>query len=179
VENDFKNKIQVQLDEPAVILAYKGIINNMVLSVFTRYIEDKLIKYAVISKKINRVLIELAQNISYYSEDQFKEYGNNKGMGIIFLKEEDDRFKFTACNKIKNELGSNILSKCEYINSLTKQQLVDFRAMQRNNAEKFEKRCNIGLIQVAIISSNKLLPRLIRINEQFSYYVLNIIFNKN
>jgi hypothetical protein len=161
-----------------VILIYKGIMNNMILSLFTKFIETRVYKFPKISRKINRVIIELAQNIAYYSEDRFFHHDENRGVGLIILKELNDSFLFVAKNKIRKEVGKNLLFKCNYINTLDTNKLKYFRAKQRDEAAKYENRCNIGLIQVALISGNKLIPEIIEIDEKYSDYNLYITFDK-
>ncbi len=171
-------ELEVNFGNSGVILLYKGIINNNILSVFTKYIEKKISEFTRISRKINRVLIELAQNIAYYSEDRYNENDEKRGVGLILLKEKNDAFIILVSNKIKKEIGKNLQVKCNFINKLNLDELKQLRAKQRNEAAQFESRCNIGLIQVALISANKLKPKIIEIDDEYANYILSIQFDK-
>lgn len=170
---------KIGLSKSNILLFYKGVMNNMVLSVFTQYVENIISPYPKLTRKVNRALIELAQNISYYSEEKSKCLEENKGVGMIIIKEYDDSFVVIAGNKVKKEKGKELLSKCSFINSLDILKLREYKAKQRKDAGLFENRCNIGLVQVAIVSTNDLEPQLFMDKNGYSYYILNAKFNKD
>lgn len=161
-----------------LILIYKGVINNRIISVLLKYIENTITNYPKLIRKLNRVVIELAQNISFYSEEQFNGGGLKTGFGYIFLKEFEDAYILTTGNKISAQDKLKLLERCNYLNTLNKNGLKNFCSLQRKQTCFVKNRSNIGLAKVAIISTNKLNPAFIEINEKNCIYLLNIKFNK-
>lgn len=169
---------EINLKNSKIKFIYKGVMNNEILSVCTRHIENELEEYSNLSRKINRVIIELSQNIAYYSDERIIDREDSRGVGSIMLKEFDDSFQFTATNKINEESFKNLKNKCTFINSCDLSELKNIKSEQRNRAPEFENRCNIGLIQVAILSSDKLLPEIVKEKSDSLYCSLSINFKK-
>jgi len=174
-----KNIIEkIGLSDKNILLFYKGIMNNNILSVFTRFIETQTMVFPKVTRKINRVLIELAQNISYYSIEKSKFKEENRGVGIIVVKELPNSFLLISGNKIQDRTGQKLLKHCNYINSLNINKLKEFKIQQRIKSGLRENRSNIGLVQVALITSNPIEPEIIKENEVESFYILKVKFSK-
>ena len=169
---------KVGLSDKNILLFYKGIMNNQILLIFTRFIENQTIVFPKLTRKINRVLIELTQNISYYSEEKSRFMDENRGVGILVLKELPDCFLLITGNKIFKKDSDDLLKKCNYINSLDISQLKELKVKQREKTGLYENRSNIGLIQAAIISSNHIIPEILYYNGEHEYFLLNVKFSK-
>lgn len=168
----------IALGNSNYLFFYKGVMNNMLLSFFTQFIEARISDYTKILRKINRVFIELTQNISYYSDEKIEFEDELKGVGIISLQEFSEYFLVMAGNKVKQIPGQELLKRCEHINSLDREKLKELKAINRSKTEASENRCNIGLIQTALVSSNLLEPYLITNNMGDYFYIIYVKFDK-
>src|SRR3989304_7802233 len=148
IENYDAREISGDFNNPNILFFYKGVINNNLISVLADQVEVKLYDSYKLSQKINRALIELAQNIVFYSYERVVIRNNKKGIGYIKLEEFDAYYLLTTINRVNEESAVRIQQEINYINSRTLEELKSLRAKRRSESGKFENHCNIGLIQV-------------------------------
>jgi len=67
-----KEELFTTMTRKDVRISYTGPFDSQVLSVIAKNIEASLSANPIINKKIFKIFIELAQNISYYSAEQKK-----------------------------------------------------------------------------------------------------------
>ena len=179
-DSTFNYVVVDSLMDSEVLLSYKGLIDNYFLTVFINHINIHTADRPEVGRKINSVMIELSQNILYYSEDR-KSFAGSKtnGVGILQLREKDDCFILSAGNVVKNK-DINILSdRCDEINALDRDNLRKMKRENRRYVEKNKVGANIGLIQAALISSNKLEYQINEIDQKYSFFMLTTKFLKN
>lgn len=158
-------------------LSYKGPFDSKVLSVLGQYILTIARDKSDASQKLFKIFIELAQNISFYSGLKSK-LDNKTGMGILLIREIDDKYFLHTGNVIKKEDGEAIIEKCEIINTLDRQGLRDFKRKQRNMPRGQKGTANVGLIQVALTSENPLHFKMTPIDNDFSFFSIMVQINK-
>jgi hypothetical protein len=108
-------------------------------------------------QKIFKIFIELAQNVSYYSADTFEvNSGLYCGAGWISVQEMGNHYRVTTGNLIKPEDGPILIRYCEEINSLPEEDLRKLKREIRSEAMVRDTGAHIGLIQISILSGNKL-----------------------
>ncbi len=158
-----------------VQLSYKGPIDEHILSVISKYIEVILRKNPIASRKIFKIFIELAQNISYYSAEK-NILTNDKeiGSGTIVLGELDEFYTFTTGNMVRDKDIIPIIEKCEYINSLDRDALRKYKREQRKKPSGPKGGAHIGLIQVALTSANPLDVEITSIDDEFSFFSIAV-----
>lgn len=162
------------------IISYNGPFDAQVLSVIAENIEYSLSNNPRVSKKIFKIFIELAQNISYYSaEKQKSEEGNFFGVGILLLREFDDHYSLSTGNMIENKSVLPVLQKCETINILDRDKLREYKRKLRNMPSGVPGGGNIGLVQVALTCDHPLEYNVIALDEEKSFYILNVRVNKS
>lgn len=164
----------------STIISYNGPFDSQVLSVIAENIEYSLSNNPRVSKKIFKIYIELAQNISYYSaEKHVSEEGNYYGVGILLLREFDDHYSFSAGNIVETKQVLPVIQKCETINILDRDKLREYKRKLRNMPSGVPGGGNIGLVQVALTADYPLEFDVINLDSEKSFYILNVRVNKS
>ncbi len=167
--NTFDKHIQV---------SYRGPFDKTILSVMGKYIEVILVSNPKVSKKVFKIFIELAQNISYYSAEVNALAGRDSGVGTLVIAEFEDYFLFMAGNKVKNESIIEIIDKCEVINSLDRDSLRKYKREQRSLPQGPRGGAHIGLIQVALTSANPLDFEVNPVDREHSFFSITVKIDK-
>jgi len=162
-----------------VQISYTGAFDGQVLSVIAKNIEYSLSENPRVNKKMFKIFIELAQNISFYSHEQQKASdGSISGIGTLTIQEFDDYFTFATGNITDKIKIQPVIDKCNAINALDRESLRDYKRIQRKQAPSEKGGGNIGLIQVALTAENPLEYRLIPIDETLAFYIVAVKINK-
>jgi hypothetical protein len=169
---EYKQKIDKEIQ-----LSYTGPFDGKVLSVLGDYISEIIGKGSVAGQKLFRIFIEMAQNISFYSEE--KSLTNQKvGVGTIIIRDVHNKLFLHAGNMINNMDAVEIIEKCEIINSMDRERLREFKRRQRNLPPGERGTANIGLIQVALTSENPLRFETTQVDENQSFFSIIITVNR-
>jgi hypothetical protein len=162
-------------------ISYKGPVDERILTVFGDYIESMGELYSVSGKKLFKIFFELAQNLSSYSSEKIALENKKKivGAGTLILKENDDDFVLITGNPVFNEDIIPVIEKCEYINSLDRESLRQYKREERRRTPSEKGNAHIGLIQVALTSANPLDIEITPINDNTSYFSVAVKINKN
>jgi len=152
-----------------ILIAYQGVFDKTVLSVMAKNIEGTL-KNTKLSRKVFRVFVELAQNISYYSCEREVHQGRSSGSGIIVLQEEDNHFVFAAGNRIETSRTKGLERICEIVNSLDRDGRKEYKRFQLESPENPHP----GLTQVALLSAGKVNHRIIKFDEEASFIIFAV-----
>jgi len=176
-----ENAYQMYSDSvDATIISYNGPFDAQVLSVIAENIEYSLSNNPRVSKKIFKIFIELAQNISYYSsEKQKSESGNDFGVGILILREFEDYYSFSTGNIIDKKQVLPVIQKCETINMLDREKLRQYKRKLRNMPSGVPGGGNIGLVQVALTADFPIEYSVISLDDEKSFYIVSVKVNKS
>lgn len=136
-----------------ILIAYQGVFDNLVLSVLAQNLEEKL-GHLKSSKKLFKIFLELAQNVSFYSSE--KTNSSQMGIGIFIIKENTNFYNIATGNIATEEQADNIEKHINHINSLNREGLRNFKRERRKMPHGIKGGANIGLIQVALTSENPL-----------------------
>lgn len=179
--NAAENAYQMYIDLiDSTIISYNGPFDAQVLSVIAENIEYSLSNNPRVSKKLFKIFIELAQNISYYSAERKKnDEGNLYGVGILMLREFADHYSFSTGNLIEKKHILPVIQKCETINILDRQKLRQYKRKLRNMPSGVPGGGNIGLVQVALTADYPLEYSVVPVDDENSFYILNVRVNKN
>ncbi len=170
LDTDFSNSI----------ICYHGPINIDLVSFFSNYLKQHLKANTIVIGRIYKVLIELIQNVSYYSVDQFnteRKFGS--GIGWFQLDEEEKIFKITTRNKILKEHGPVLQKNSNEINSLDEESLRELKRRTRSQANIRDIGAHIGLIQTGLITGNSLDLEIEPIDKIYSYFMITAKVNKS
>jgi len=172
--NLFEHKQKIDKE---IQLSYTGPFDSKVLSVLGDYISEIIGKDSIAGQKLFRIFIEMAQNISFYSDE--KSLTNQKiGIGTIIIRDVQNKLFLHAGNMINNKDVVEIIEKCEIINSLDRAGLREFKRKQRNLPPGERGTANVGLIQVALTSENPLKFETTRVDENQSFFSIIITVNR-
>ncbi len=139
-------------------LSYRGPIDERILSSIGDFILSmESFANAKSVKKLFRIFLELAQNISYYSAHKVR-MNDDKiiGTGSLLIKETDEHFILITGNPVKNDNIIPIIEKSEYINTLDRESLRRYKREERRRPQGVKGNAHIGLISVALTSANPL-----------------------
>jgi hypothetical protein len=163
-------------------LFYKGPFESQVITLIGGYINLVLNTDPDLSRKLFKIFMELAQNIAYYSAENKGIRINTDvgvGNGMLLIREGEDKVFFHAGNVVMTEDVIPIIDKCEYINSLDREALRNYKREQRSLPPGIKGGAHIGLIQVALTSANPLDIEVTPIDESRSFFSVTVLINKN
>ena len=161
-----------------ILISYKGPFDEHILSVVGNYLRLLLPQEEQTSKKIFSIFMELAQNISYYSNNTDRIGTTKSGVGTLVISESKDHFNFMTGNVVRNADVIPVLEKCEVINSLDREGLRKYKREQRNLPAGLHGGAHIGLIQVALTSSNPLDIEVTPISNETSFFSICVKIDK-
>lgn len=161
-------------------ISYRGPIDERILQAMGYYIEGIFSKHPKAGKKIYKVFIELAQNISYYSAEKsiFTKEAKELGSGLVLVGESKDSYTFVTGNLVKNDDIYAIIDKSEIINSLDREGLREYKRRQRTLPHGKRGGANIGLIQVALTTAQPLDIEITPIDDDHSFFSIAVKIDK-
>ncbi|WP_051296108.1 SiaB family protein kinase [Eisenibacter elegans] len=167
------------LDAYNAILVFKGTLSQEILADIGTSLRDKFKHNQTASKKVFAVFIELAQNIYHHSaEKEFSVQKNRaEGIGIVSIQDYEDHVIVTSGNMVNKSQAQQLSEKCEYINQLDAEGLKTHYKEQRRQTNEGTG-ANVGLIDMARKSGNRLFHENHELNEQLSFFTLHIKINK-
>lgn len=170
-----------QMNAQDVVMYYKGPLEDAILNNISKYLKRKFSESPRIGNKIFSIYMEMAQNISRYSAEHnfFDEEGEGKGVGTIIIYRDEDGIHIQTGNLILNTDVEIVLQKCNQINSLSTGELKELkREVRKQPRTEEQKGADIGLIQIALKSENPLSVVTTKIDEEYTYFVLNTVVKK-
>jgi hypothetical protein len=164
------------------VLSYHGPINIDLVSFMANYMKEVVVAEQAVTKRLFKVFIELAQNVSYYSAQSKKGVSpsseSNRGIGWLQVDENEQDFTIASGNLIRKEHGQILRRNCEEINMLDEEKLRDLKRRTRNQAGIRDVGAHIGLIHTGLISKNPLDVEISPIDEYYSFFRINIKIDK-
>lgn len=159
-----------------VVVSYKGPVTEVIMAEISRDIREKLSDHPTAGRRLFSVFIELAQNVLYYSAEKITFSNRNDSVGILLLTKQDGQYVFSSGNLIKNSDLDELVSSCQKINSLDRDDLRKFKREMRNQPAQSEKSkgAGIGLIHVALTSRHPLELEHRKIDEEHSFFALSV-----
>lgn len=161
------------------IICYHGTINIELISFTSNFMKQQINSNSQIVSKIYKVFIELAQNVSYYSAEQFdssRPFGS--GRGWFKVDEDTEYYIISTGNKILKEHGHILVKNSEEINSLSEDDLRELKRKTRGQSAIKDIGAHIGLIQTGLITSNKIEINVENIDNTFSFFTISARVNK-
>jgi hypothetical protein len=162
------------------IICYQGPINIDLVSFISNYLKQHIRANAVVISRIYKVLIELIQNVSYYSADQYysnKAFGS--GIGWFRVDENEKWFTISTGNRIFREHGPILQKNSFEINSLNEDDLRELKRKTRGQANQRDIGAHIGLIQTGLLTGNMLDLKIEPVDEKFAFYTITAKINKS
>lgn len=165
------------IESKEVIFSFQGHISEQLLVSVLEVMEKnftELESETKIKKKVINVLVECIQNLYHHKKD----LENEISPVILLVVKKDDGFYIQTGNYIEHEKSSALKSRIDTINSLSKEELKNYYQNELNQSTFSEKgTAGLGLIDIARKSGNKLEYEFLDIDEEFSFFSLNVKIN--
>ena len=138
--------------------------------------------YTKNNKKIFKTFIELAQNVAYYSAERQQVDGKDVGIGSLAIGSSDEKLKeyyvISVGNQIFKQDLQTLKKKCDIINRSTRDELRAYKRNEHKLLSGTNDNAHIGLIYSALITNSKLFLVENKINENLSFFTLNLYIHK-
>jgi predicted DNA-binding protein (UPF0278 family) len=179
-EKPFKGKAVAQLErlmaKNNIYLIWSGHITPDVGKEVISFTETKLAEDDIESnlrRRVFSILVEIIENVAKFTPG--REVEKKLGMPVAMIRFENKTYTLTTGNLILNENIESLKKKLDMINSYDKTGLKElFRKSLSGQNKGSESTGNMGLIDMARKSGDKLLYKFDRINDAYSYYILSV-----
>jgi hypothetical protein len=161
------------------ILKYHGTINIDLISFVSNFLKQQINSDTAVLVKIYKVFIELTQNVSYYSAEQFdlkRSFGS--GIGWFSIDENAEAFIISTGNRIFNKDVPVLIKNSNEINSLPEDELRELKRKTRSQAAIRDIGAHIGLIQTGLITGNQILVKIDQLDDTYSFFAISATVNK-
>ena len=167
-----------QLDNS--IICYHGPINIDLISFISNYLKQHVRANSTVTGRIYKVLIELVQNVSYYSADQYSNVRSlGSGIGWFRVDEHTDHYSISTGNRILSEHGPILKKNGHEINRLDEDQLRELKRKTRSQASVRDIGAHIGLIQTGLLTGNPIDLLVEPLNDQYAFFIITAKVNKS
>lgn len=147
----------LRMYEKGTLMYYKGVFSYSVIVELGHHIRNDIKLPHSFREKVFSIFVELAQNVSSYSQEQVSVVQNQKNVGIgsFHLLENSDFIYINTINAIKKEQIENLQNRIEKINKLDRSGLRTLKMSFREQAIDVRSNSgNVGLVEVALKSGN-------------------------
>ena len=122
-------------------------------------------------KRVFGILVEMIENVAKYSPGRADE--EEYGMPVAMVRFKHGRYHLSTGNLIRNSKIELLKEKMDVINLLDNGELkAHFKKSLSGQSHEIESTGNLGLIDMAWKSGNKLHYQLHRINDIYSYFTI-------
>ena len=131
-----------------------------------------------LQKRIYSILVECTENIKKYSINKLQADINQTGSPHISLKKQGNNFIVNAGNPILNQNVNDLKCRLEKVNKLNKEGLNKLYENIINKEFTSEKNgAGLGLVTIALKASSKIIYKITRLDENYSYFELEVEIN--
>jgi len=154
----------LRMHKKGTLMSYKGVFSYPVIVELSQHIRYDIKLATNLKEKLFSIFVELAQNVSSYSQEQVNLAQNQRsaGIGSFHLLESSDFIYINTTNPINKEQLDRLRERIEKINELDRKGLrslkMDFRQQAINS--RFNSG-NVGLVEVALKSGNPIEARTV------------------
>ena len=165
-----------------IILSFKGEINSDIITMVLQIMESKLDaiqEKGVVKKRIFNILVECMQNLYDHLEAEDLSDSSRKA-AMLELFFDDNFYYITSGNYIKAEEVAKLQDRIDRVNSLDKDDLrAYYREILDNNKISNKGGADLGMIDMAKKSGQKLDYEFTEVNEKLSFFGLKVKISKN
>lgn len=169
-----------QLIENDVVLSFEGKMSQGVLISLVETLKERLTADGndapqQMIKKIYGVFVELAQNIQNHSLEKILVNEQEIGIGIIIIREDEDKFVITSGNQLLNSDAEKLRAYCDLINTLDEESLKKlYKEKLRMTRKQEAVGAGIGLIDIIRKSNHKIVYAIQTIDENTQFFTLSV-----
>lgn len=171
------------MEQEKVILSFNGVVTSDFLTAVLDIMENKmndLDESPKTKKKVYYVLVECLQNLYHHIEDEEGMKSNSKvsKAALVMIVKDEGGFLIQTGNYIDKKNVQKLDQRLKKINSLDKDDLRDYyREVLGNGSVSNKGTAGLGMIDIARKSGNKLEYQFLDIDEEFSFFSLNVKIN--
>ncbi|KAA3649900.1 MAG: hypothetical protein DWP98_06245 [Bacteroidetes bacterium] len=166
------------MEKDNIMLSFKGNVTSELLTSVLQIMESKmetLNEPSKVKKKVYNILVEALQNLYHHMDESSEELGVEHNTVIFMISKKDDTYCIYTGNYIKKQNAERLKARLDKINSLNADELKEHYKEVLNNGMMSEKGGGgLGMIDIARKSGKKLEYQFQEVDEQLSFYSLNI-----
>jgi hypothetical protein len=175
VSLDMAGELHTRMSNENILIIHKGDFAQdsvlPILKMIENTIQDQ-IEPQRMHKKTYHLLVEILQNVSKHSYD---EYGVREG--IFLMSHEQDRFVINTGNYIKSSQVKSLRQHLESLNNMTSEELMlMYKQTLKNGVSTPRGGAGLGLIDIARESAEKLEFHFFPVDDNKSFYSLRAKF---
>ncbi|TAE20068.1 MAG: hypothetical protein EAZ95_00530 [Bacteroidetes bacterium] len=135
-----------------VYLSYYGEIDNTIIASLGIELRRRFSNQPGAFRKLFGVYMELVQNIGFYAAIP-KSASLPEPTGLVLITDEGEFFSISSGNFTRTSSIKKLQEKCDYINSLTMQELRKYRAeIVDRPTEEGSRGAGVGLVKIALMA---------------------------
>lgn len=173
-----------KMEEDNIILSFKGEFTSELLMSLLHVLESRMDFLSLERKKKKRVfnvLVECFQNLYHHIELQ-EEFDHSASdpqkSALIMVKNVGDKFIVRTGNHVRNEGIDELKEKLASVNAMNHDQLRELYQEKLKMGELSEKgTAGLGFIDIARKSKNKLDYDFLMIDNDSSFFCLNVLID--
>ncbi|HOK99855.1 MAG TPA: SiaB family protein kinase [Bacteroidales bacterium] len=163
------------INDSSVKLAYKGPFYIDVLSGMAGHLRQMYRLKPITCNRLYKIFFELTQNVAKYSAEMCNLYQHYKygGIGSFTIEEKNNAIRISTTNMIRAEDASTLMRYCTEINTMSVEALREYRSLKRRPQPGPEDSgAYIGIIQIGIITKNKIEWDIVPLGERFALFTI-------
>jgi len=162
-----------------ILLTYNGPFDSDIMKVIGEKVKIMTLDYPQAGRKVFFTFIELAQNVSFYSNEKSKiSDKKNAGLGSLIVGETKDKYYFVTGNIIYINSVATLIHKINIINSLDREELRKYKKEQRNLIPGSNGNAHIGLIMTALTTKKQIQAYFTKIDNKQYYFSIYVDIEK-
>jgi len=160
-----------------IMLSFKGEITSDIITMVLQIMEtrlDSVSEKGSVKKRIFNVLVECMQNLYHHSEAEVAGDMNTR-RAMLELFYDNDFYYILTGNFIRNEEIPPLKNRIDRVNSLSKDELRKYyRQILDNNQISDKGGADLGMIDMARKSGQKLDYNFSNVNDELSFFDLRV-----
>lgn len=147
-----------------IILMFGGILNQNGLINLISVLGRQMAFSKLMQRRVYSVMVELLQNVSSHGESINSDYPS--AYGLFYIKTQGDHLIISTGNYIKSSSEKSLAKLLDKINDIKLEKLP--KLLRRSDTRA------IGLIQLRIMSKNQYKYSFEKINDDFSFFMIDV-----
>ena len=160
-----------------IILSFKGEITSDIITMVLQIMESRLDSEdakSSVKKKIFNILVECMQNLYHHAEAEDPDVKTSR-KAMLEMYFDDEYYNIITGNYMKNEEVEKLRTRLDKVNSLSKEDLRRFyREILDNNQISNKGGANLGMIDMARKSGEKLEYNFTKVNDTMTFFDLKV-----
>jgi hypothetical protein len=162
------------MSKQKILLSHFGTINPEITNTLLRNLKNDINSFEeeeISKKKVYKVTVECLENICRHADQE----QTNQPSAIFLLGKDDENYHVISGNYVYNEDIQLLTTSIEEINHLDKEHIKDrYRDVLKQNKISIKGGAQLGIIDMALKSGNKLEYEFFPTTDGVSFFILKI-----